>query len=402
MQTPQKYIEGIAQLAVGPGANVQPGQVVGIGCETGHEELARAVADAAYARGAKYVDVSYFDPHVKHSRLKHARSTDDLEYVPPWLGQRVLDLGELHGARISLIGSPDPTLMDDIDSDRMGIDILPRLKESSQTVGKRLNNWNIVPCPTPGWAQYVHPELSAEEAYAKLWDEIAFICRLNEPDPEAAWRERLEQLREVAVKLNELKLDSLHYTGPGTDLTIGLLPGSLWLSATLETAFGVTHLPNIPTEEVFTTPDPTRVDGHVAATKPLKIPGSATIDGLQVRFEGGRAVEISADKGAEILRAMSQKDEGACRLGEVALVDREGRVGQTGTVYYEILLDENASSHLALGQAYSFAVTDDAVPQINNSQIHIDFMVGSDEVETVGVTQDGREVSLLKGGVWQI
>jgi aminopeptidase len=402
MQTPQKYIEGIAQLAVGPGANVQPGQIVAIGCETGHEELARAVADAAYARGAKYVDVSYFDPHVKHSRLKHAKNNDDLEFVPPWLGQRVLDLGELHGARISFSGATDPTLMDDIDPDRQGIDMLPRLKESSAVVGKRLNNWNIVPAPTPGWAQYVHPDLSADDAYAKLWEEVAFICRLNESDPEAAWRERLAELREVAEKLNDLKLDHLHYTGPGTDLTIGLLPGSQWISATLETAFGVTHLPNIPTEEVFTTPDPERVDGHVRATKPLKIPGSATIEGLSVRFEGGRAVEINADRGAETLRTMTQKDPGACRLGEVALVDRAGRIGQTGTVFYEILLDENASSHLALGQAYSFAVSEDQQDRMNNSGIHVDFMVGADDVETVGVTQDGREVSLLKGGDWQI
>jgi aminopeptidase len=402
MQTPQKYIEGIAQLAVGPGANVQPGQVVGVTCEPGHEVLARAVADAAYARGAKYVDVWYFDPHVKHSRLKHAHNGDDLGWVPPWYGQRVLDLGEMHGARISFAGATEPALMDDINPDRMGADMLPRLKESSEVVGKMLNNWNIVPCPTPGWAQYVHPELSADAAYAKLWEEIAFICRLDERDPVAAWDARLAQLTEVARKLDELKLDRLHYSGPGTDLTIGLLPGSKWLSASLDTAFGVTHLPNIPTEEVFTAPDPQRVDGHISATKPLKIPGSATIEGLSVRFEGGRAVEINADKGAEILRGMTHRDAGAARLGEVALVDREGRIGQTGTVYYEILLDENASSHLALGQAYSFTVSGDQQDRINNSEIHVDFMVGADDVETVGYTQDGREVPLLKGGIWQI
>ncbi len=402
METPQKYIDGIAQLAVGPGANVQPGQVVGVSCEPGQAQLARTVAEAAYARGAKYVDVWYFDPQVKHSRLKHAPNADQLGWVPPWYGQRVLDLGELHAARISFSGSDDPTLFDDIDPALMGVDMLPRIKESAQVVGKMLNNWNIVPGPTPGWAAYVHPELGAEAAYAKLWDEIAFICRINEPDPVAAWNLRLDQLREVAVKLNELKLDRLHYTGPGTDLTIGLLPGSKWLSASLDTVFGVTHLPNLPTEEVFTAPDPTRADGVVTSTKPLKIPGSATIRGLAVRFEGGRAVEFTADSGAEILATLSQKDAGACRIGEVALVDREGRVGQTGTVYYDILLDENAASHLALGQAYSFSVSEDQQDRMNNSAIHVDFMVGSDDVQTVGITADGREVPLLIGGEWQI
>jgi len=396
-----KYVDGLAALVVGPGANIQPGQVVGITAEPGQQALARAVAERAYALGAKYVDVWYFDTHVKHARLKHAPK-DTLDWVPPWYGQRVLDLGDLQGARISFAGSDDPPLMDDIAADLMGIDMLPRTKESSIVVGKRLNNWNIVPCPTPGWAKYVFPELPEAEAYAKLWEQIAHVCRLDEPDPVAAWNERLAQLQEVAVKLNELKLDRLHYVGPGTDLTIGLLKTSKWISANLETVFGVTHMPNIPTEEVFTAPDPQRVDGVVRATKPLKIPGSATIEDLAVRFEGGRAVEFTASRGASILETMSLKDDGGARLGEVALVDREGRIGQTGTVFYEILLDENAASHIALGHAYSFSVDPSEEELANHSQIHIDFMIGSDEVSTTGITRDGREVPLLVGGSWQI
>ncbi len=198
-------------------------------------------------------------------------------------------------------------------------------------------------------------------------------------------------------------LDALRYAGPGTDLTVGLLPGSQWISGRMTTIHGITITANLPTEETFTAPDPLRVDGVVTATKPLLIPGTAPIEGLRVRFEGGRAVQIDADSGAEILRSMTAKDEGAARLGEVALVDRESRIGQTGSVFYSILLDENSACHLALGNAYPFSIEQGPDrDRANSSGIHVDFMVGSDDVAVTGVRADGTEVPLLRGGAWQI
>jgi aminopeptidase len=402
LMPPSHHVEALTELVVGIGANVQPGQVVGITTQPGQETITRAVAEAAYARGAKYVDVWLFDPHLKHSRLKHA-DLETLRYVPPWIGERMLALGELNAARISFQGPVAPQLMDDIDADRLGLDMLPRVRESTMVTMAEQTNWTIVPWPNPAWASMVFPELAQADAFARLWEEIAVICRLNEPDPAAAWEQRLATLESGAQHLTEMRLDALHFLGPGTDLTVGLLPSSRWLAGRMQSATGITYCANIPTEEVFTAPDPLRVDGHVQATKPLLIPGAARIEGLTVRFEGGRAVEFNAAKGVEILRTMAARDEGACRLGEVALVDRESRVGQSGTVFSDILLDENAASHIALGAAYPFSVGDDADrARANSSEIHIDFMIGSHEMAVDGLLGDGSAVPLLRDGVWQI
>jgi aminopeptidase len=402
MRSVEERVAAIAELTVGIGANVQAGQIVSISAEPGQEPISRAVAEACYARGAKFVEVNYFDPHVKHSRLKHA-PRETLDFVPPWIGERVLALGEAGAARINFQGVSEPHLFDDVDPELLGIDLLPRTKESMVVVGKQQTNWCIVPFPTPGWASVVHPELSPEAAYEQLWVEIERILRLDEPDPVAAWEARLAQLAGISGRLNELKLDHLRYSGPGTDLTVGLLPGSTWISGAMDTIHGITFTANLPTEETFTAPDPTRVDGVVSATKPLLIPGAGPIEGLKVRFEGGRAVQIDAESGAEILRSMTEKDEGAARIGEVALVDRESRIGQSGSVFYSILLDENAASHLALGAAYPFSVEEGPDRERRNqSAIHVDFMIGSDQVDVTGVTADGAEVPLLRGGAWQI
>jgi aminopeptidase len=401
MRSFEERVAAIAELTVGIGANIQSGQIVTIAAEPGQEPITRAVAEAAYARGAKFVDVNYFDPHVKHSRLKHA-PRETLDFVPDWIGERVLAIGEAGAARISFASVIEPHLFDDIDSELLGIDMLPRTKESITVIGKQQTNWCIVPFPTQDWAELVHPDMEPGAAYEKLWEEIERILRLDEPDPEAAWRARLEQLGAISTRMNELQLDRLVYTGPGTDLTIGLFPGSKWISGGMKNIHGIEFTANLPTEETFTAPDPTRLDGFVTATKPLMIPGAAPIEGLRVRFEGGRAVQIDADKGAEILRGMCEKDEGAARIGEVALVDRESRIGQSGSVFYSILLDENAASHLALGNAYPFSVEGPDAEHANKSVIHIDFMVGSSEVDVTGVTQDGTEVPLLRDGAWQI
>jgi aminopeptidase len=393
-------LERFADLVVRFAANVQPGQVVAIGTEPGKLELTRAVADSAYRAGAKFVDVMSFDMHVKRSRILHAPE-DTLDYVPPWYGERVLALGELRAARIGLTGPAAPGLLNDLDPQRAGRDQLPFLRESSQVVNARTTNWTAVPCPTAPWAQLVYPDLDPDAALARLWEQVVHMCRLDEDDPVAAWRERQEVLVGVSERLTERRLDALHFEGPGTDLRVGLLPSSRWLAARFETIDGIVHMPNLPSEEVFTAPDPARVDGVVRSTKPLVV-GGTIIRGLRVRFEGGRAVTIEADEGGELLAQYARRDDGAARLGEVALVDAAGRIGPLDTVFYDTLIDENAASHVALGAAYEFTAGEEDRERINRSQIHVDFMIGGPDVDVTGVTSGGERVPVLHGGAWQL
>ena len=393
-------LERFAELIVRFAANVQRGQIVAIGTEPGKLEVTRAVAAAAYRAGAKYVDVTQFDLHVKRARILHAEE-DTLDYVPPWLGERILALGEHRAARIGLTGPSAPGLLSDLDPQRAGRDQLPFLREASEVVNARTTNWTAVPCPTQPWASLVYPELEPEAALERLWEQVLHMCRLDEPDPVAAWKLRQDVLTGVSERLDERRFDALHFEGPGTDLRVGLLPTSHWLSARFRTIDGIDHMPNLPSEEVFTAPDPARVDGHARSTKPLVV-GGTIVRGLRVRFEEGRAVAFHADEGAELLAQYASRDEGGSRLGEVALVDGEGRIGPLDTVFYDTLIDENAASHVALGAAYEFTVGEQDVPSINRSQIHIDFMIGSPEVDVTGVTADGDRVPVLRGGVWQI
>jgi aminopeptidase len=398
--TPSPLAGRLADLAVGIGANVQPGQIVSVDTDLGLEEIAREVAARAYRRGAKFVDVSYFDPAVKRARIEFAPE-DTLDFVPPWYGGRMYGLGRDHAARIVIAAPPEPGSLDGLDPGRLGRDQLPALAEWLEVLDERTVNWTIVPYPTPAWARLVHPELDEEAALARLCDEIVHVCRLDEPDPAAAWRARIEELAAVGERLDALELDAVHYEGPGTDLTVGLLPSSSWMGAVSTTVDGLEYLPNLPTEEVFTTPDPQRAEGHVRSTKPLVLVDGSIVRGLEVRFEGGRAVEIDAEEGAEVIRARTARDEGASRLGEAALVDGTSRIGQLGTVFYETLLDENTTSHLAFGSGYEEAVSQAEAPRVNRSGIHIDFMVGGDEVDVTGITRGGDRVPLLRGGGWQ-
>jgi aminopeptidase len=393
-------IEQLARLIVEFGTNVQPGQLVAVDAELGHEDLARAVAAIAYDRGAKFVDVAYYDPHVKHARVSRV-ADESLEYIPDWFGQRVLHLGDVQGASVLLTGPTAPHLFDDLDPRRLGRDIYPRVKEWNNVIDDASVNWCIAPCPTLPWAELVHPDLEPAKALERLWDEIAYICRLDETDPPAAWRERSDTLRSVAGRLTERHFDALHFEGDGTDLHVGLLPTSKWNGGGDITVGGIDCLPNLPTEEVYTAPDPAQVHGSVRSTMPLVVYG-AMIEGLRVRFEGGRAVEIDADKGAETLRALATRDDGASRLGEVALVDREGRVGSSGTVFYDTLLDENAASHVALGDAYKITAGEQDHARINRSEIHIDFMIGGTNVDVTGITREGDRVPVLRDGLWQV
>ena len=397
----EQYTTDMATLAVRHGANVQPGQIVSVSSEPGKEAMARAVAEAAYAAGAKFVDLAVFDVYFKRARALNA-DRDTLGYVPPWVGERVLALGEHRAARISLSGPVAPYALDDVDPGLISLDRLPRVPEAMKVLNDATTNWTIVPCPTAAWASLVYPRLEPPAALERLWSEIAHVSRLDEADPVAAWESRMHDLKRVSTVLDELHLDRVRFEGPGTDLSVGLLPSSTWLTAKFQTKDGIEHQPNIPTEEVFTTPDPERVDGEVTSTKPLFTSGT-TVTGLKIRFEGGRAVQVDAEQGAEVVRGMIAADDGAARIGEVALVDRDGRIGPLGTVFYDTLLDENAASHIALGHGYVAGLRDTADKErANKSVIHTDFMIGSNDVAVTGYLGNGDEVPLLRDGRWQI
>ena len=395
-----EVLERFADLVVHTAANLQRGQLLAIGAETGKETITRALAAAGYRHGAKFVDVAYFDLHVKRARLLHA-DEETLDYVPPWYGERILALGRERAARIGLSGPAHPGLLSDLDPARVGRDQLPALRETGKVVNERTTNWTAVPGPTRAWAQLVHPDLDPEEAWVTFCDQILHVCRLDTDDPIAAWRERADHLVSAAERLSARRFDAIRFVGPGTDLTVGLMKTSKFLAARFETVDGIVHLPNLPSEEIFTSPDPERANGVVKATKPLVLGGSI-IRGLEVEFRDGRAVRIDADENAEVLRSYAARDENANRLGELALVDGEGRIGALDTVFFDTLLDENAASHIALGQAYAFTAGEEDRENINRSDIHVDFMIGGDDVAVSGVTDAGEEVPVLRGGAWQI
>src|SRR5256885_6533610 len=398
----QQRLERYADLIVSCGASVQSGQILDIGTGLGKEELTRALTASAYRRGAKFVDVYYWDPYLKRARVQYA-ADDVLDFVPSWYGDRTLQLGEERGATISLSGPVEPHLFDDLDPERLGRDVFPRVKEWSTVINDRTVNWCVAPGPSSKWAELVHPDLDGPAALERLWDQVEHVCRLDEDDPESAWHERSDALKGVAERLTERAFDAIHLQGGGTDVTVGLLPTSRWIGGGEETVDGVPHMANLPTEEVFTSPDPERVDGVVRATKPLYTQGRI-IEGLTVRFEGGRAVQIEAgsDSGAETLRALLAQDDGGTRLGELALVDREGRIGPLETGFHDTLLDENAASHLALGSAYESAAGDEDRERLNRSSIHVDFMVGSADVDVTGITRDRERVPVLRAAAWQL
>src|SRR5262249_701061 len=260
----------------------------------------------------------WFDSEIKRSRIAHADSTT-LAYVPPWYGNRMLALGEQGAARIGIGPPVDPAALHGLDPGRAGLDRLPMLNQISTLLSAPTTNCRPLACPTRAWAGVAHRGLAGPAALPRLWEEVAHVSRLDEADPAAAWRDRMAQLDGVAERLTEQHLDAVHFEGPGTDLTVGLLPSTRWLSAMFSRKDGLPHLVNLPSEEVFTTPDPLRADGVVRSTRPLAL-GGLVVEGLRVRFEGGRAVQIDADAGAEALRAQAETDKGAGLLGEVALV----------------------------------------------------------------------------------
>jgi aminopeptidase len=393
-------LERFADLAIGFAANVQKGQVVAIGSELGKEAMVRALAASAYKHGAQFVDVQYFDMHVKRARILYA-DEESLDFVPSWYGQRLLELGRQRCARVALSGPATPGLLDDLDPRRAGRDQLPFIREAGIVVNERTTNWTIVPYPTVGWARQVHPGLPDNEALARLSEQILHVCRLDDADPVAAWKERSDFLVATADRVTERRFDALRFEGRCTNLTVGLLPTTKFMAARFQTVDGIDHMPNLPSEEIFGAPDPKRTDGVVRATKPLVIAGSI-IKGLEVEFKAGEAVRIDADEGADVLRSYAARDEGSSRLGEVALVDGEGRIGKLDTVFFDTLLDENAASHIALGESYRFTAGEEDHPRLNHSSIHVDFMIGGDDVAVTGVTREGDDVPVLRDGAWRL
>ena len=286
----RELLSRYARLIVEVGANVQPGQIVWVVAEPSAAPLVEAVAIAAYERGALFVDPWYFDPYVKRARLEHADPAT-LGVVPPWYGKRLLALGESHGVRISITPQVPPGLLDGFDPAIAGRDALPAHRENFQVINARTTNWTVVPWAAREWAQTVFPALSGDEAVDRLWEKLVYVLRLDEPDPCEAWRVRLQELHDAGCRIDDHRFDALRFEGPGTDLTVGLLPTSRFSSETpgMQTVDGVVHAPNIPTEEVGSAPDPQRVDGVVSATKPLDVEGTLVTD-LVIRFENGRAV----------------------------------------------------------------------------------------------------------------
>jgi aminopeptidase len=390
-------LQRYAELAVRVGANVQPGQLVDVVAGVEHAELVREVARAAYRAGAAYVDVLYSDQHVRRAMIEHAPD-EVLSWTPPWLLERWKTTGNQRAAVIALTGDAEPELLGDLPGHLVGKARMRELAdEGNRQINERLNNWVVIGMPTPGWAKQMFGEPDVE----RLWRLVEHCVRLDEADPVAAWREHGARLGRRAARLNELRVDSLHFTGPGTDLTVGLLPQSRWQACESETAEGLPYVANMPTEEVFTTPDSRRTNGHVRATMPLALYGQI-IRGLEMRFEDGRIVDVRAERGADVIVGQLKTDERASYLGEVALVDGTSLIGQTGLVFSETLYDENATCHIAYGGAYAEAVEGGLIDGVNVSGVHTDFMIGGPQVDVDAVLADGTTVPLLRNEVWQL
>ena len=392
-------LERLAELAVSVGANVQPGQLVVINGLLGNALLMREIGRAAYRVGARRVEPQYIDRHFRRALIELGPE-ESLGQSMPWDLAMLKALRDEKGCFIQVSGDPEPHLLSDLPGDKVGRAGPREFREEwLGMVTDKAVNWTIVPAPTPAWAEQVfgHPDMEA------LWQAVEKALRLDRPDPAAEWRDHLVRLRRIATALNERQFESLRYRGPGTDLVVGLLPSSRWEGGDEVTSFGVSHVANLPTEEVFTSPDCRRAEGHIRSTRPLEMRGTMVKD-LAFEFHAGRITKLSASSGEDAVRGELGVDHNASHLGEVALVDGSSEVGKLGLIFANTLFDENATCHLAYGAGFGFCVDDEAdrAAGLNHSAVHTDFMVGGPEVDVDGRDAGGAWIPILRHNEFQI
>ena len=402
------HIDRLAELAVKTGLALIPGQDLMITAPIEALPLVRRITDYAYKSGAGVVTPIFSDPEMVLSRYRNALDTS-FDQAANWLYDGMGAAFDNNTARLAIVGD-DPMLLANEDPQKVG-----RVnKANSQALTparERITrfdiNWNIVAWPGLAWAKRMFPDLPGNEAQGKLAEAIFSASRVNVSNPIEAWNKHNKNLRERSDWLNQQNFAALHFSGPGTDLKVGLADGHEWMGGASLARNGITCNPNIPSEEVFTTPHCMKVQGKVSSTKPLSHQGTL-IDNICVKFEAGSITEAHASKGEEVLLKVLDSDEGARRLGEVALVPHSSPISQSGLLFYNTLFDENAASHIALGQCYSKCFKggenlskDEIIKRGgNSSMIHIDWMIGSDEISVDGVKDDGTAVPVFRNGEW--
>jgi aminopeptidase len=404
-------LEKYASLAVNIGINVQKGQEVILNAPINAVDLTRLITKKCYEAGASDVIVRYRDDIITHTKLEYS-SLELLENVRKWEIDGLLKNHVKKGAALLSIISSDPDLMSDIDASKMKTYTISQQKAAREYKDYVLGGnspWSLVAYPNKEWAERVFPDLKGQDAISKLWEHIFEITRIDQEDPIAAWAEHVRNINEKVDFLNNNKMKKLIYKSNGTDLTIELSEKHLWCGADDETLGKnkIKYLANIPTEEIFTLPKKDGINGYVSSTKPLSYNGNL-IENFKITFENGRIVDYSAKKGEEYLKNLIDTDEGSKYIGEVALVPHKSPISDKNTIYYNTLFDENASCHLAIGNAYLSCIengnemTKEELEKVgfNTSLSHVDFMIGSSDLNIIGITFDNKEIKIFENGNW--